>query len=102
MRKIIIKVLISGVFITLISSCGSQPTADFKWSPQTPKAGEKVTFTNTSLDAKSYSWNFGDMSIGSEVNPVHIYKNKGSYIIDLSVHNGLKSDVKTVTITITD
>lgn len=100
MRKIISKALISAAFITLISSCGSQPTADFKWSPQAPKAGENVTFTNTSLDAKSYSWNFGDMSIGSEANPVHIYKNKGSYIIDLSVHNGLKSDVKTVTITV--
>ena len=42
------------------------------------------------------------MSIGDETNPTHIYENKGSYIIDLTAHNGLKSDEKTVTITVTD
>lgn len=61
-----------------------------------------MKFINLSIDAKSYSWNFGDMAIGDETNPMHIYKNKGSYIIDLSAYNGLKSDEKAVTITVTD
>jgi PKD repeat protein len=88
--------------LLIFSSCGKEPTADFTWEPKVPKAGQEVKFTNLSLDANSYSWNFGDMSIGSDTNPIHIYKNKGSYIIDLSAHNGLKSNEKTVTITITD
>ena len=42
------------------------------------------------------------MSIGDETNPTHVYKRKGNYIIDLRAHYGLKSDEKTVTITVTD
>ena len=96
------KVLLVIAFGLMMTSCGKDPVADFTWNPTEPKAGEEVNFRNLSSDAKSYSWNFGDMSIGDETNPKHIYKNKGSYIIDLSAHNGLKSDEKTVTITVTD
>lgn len=85
-------------FVILMCSCGKKPEADFTWAPVSPKAGETVTFTNFSKDAKSYSWNFGDMSIGSDKNPVHIYKNAGNYIIDLTASSGLNSDIKTVTI----
>lgn len=83
-------------------SCGKDPVADFTWEPTEPKAGQEVKFTNLSTDAKSCSWNFGDMSIGDESNPIHVYERKGNYIIDLSAHNGLKSDEKTVTINVTD
>ena len=82
--------------------CGKTPVADFTWDPENPKAGQEVSFTNLSVDAKSYSWNFGDMSIGDETNPTHVYEEKGNYIVDLSAHNGLMSDEKTVTITVTD
>lgn len=84
----------------LLSSCGKEPVADFTWSPQEPKAGQVVQFTNTSADAKSYDWNLGNMKISSETNPKNTYSNAGDYIIDLTAHNGLKSDTKTVTITI--
>lgn len=88
--------------ILFLASCGEQPTADFTWEPNEPKAGEEVKFTNLSIDAKSYSWNFGDMSIGDEKNPTHTYEKSGSYIVDLMAHNGLSSDEKTVTIKVTD
>jgi PKD repeat protein len=83
-----------------LSSCGADILADFSWSPVNPKAGETVQFTNLSEGARSYSWNFGDMSIGDEKNPSHIYKNPGSYIIDLTATRGLRSDTKTVTIVV--
>jgi PKD repeat protein len=63
-----------------------------------PKTGQEVTFTNLSIGATSYSWNFGDMSIGSDKNPNHIYKNARDYIVDLTARRGLMSDIKTVTI----
>lgn len=88
--------------VFFMASCGEEPTADFTWEPNEPKAGEEVKFTNLSIDAKSYSWNFGDMSIGDETNPTHIYEKSGSYIVDLMAHNGIKSDEKTVTIKVTD
>lgn len=85
MRKIIVSTIIT-VFI--VASC-KQPVADFTWSPREPVAGEAVKFTNLSLNAKSYSWNFGDMTIGSKPSPTHIYERSGAYIIDLRAHNGL-------------
>jgi len=96
------KTLILLALCLLLASCGKDPIADFTWSPQIPKAGQEVKFTNLSTDGRSYSWNFGDMSIGDETNPTHVYKRKGNYIIDLRAHNGLKSDEKTVTIKVTD
>jgi PKD repeat protein len=81
-------------------SCGKKPEANFTWSPTNPKAGVEMQFTNTSIDAKKYDWNFGDMSVGKEKDPKHTYSNAGDYIIDLNAHNGLSSDVKTVTITV--
>jgi len=92
--------LIGLTLALLMTSCGKRPIADFTWTPVTPTAGQEVKFTNNSKDAKSYSWNFGDMSIGKDKNPTHIYKNAGNYIVDLQANNGLQSDEKTVTITV--
>jgi len=94
------KIVFIGCLCFLMQSCGKKPVADFSWSPQNPHAGEEIQFTNTSLDAKKYSWNLGDMTISDEKNPRHVYQNAGEYIIDLNAYNGLSSDVKTVTITI--
>jgi PKD repeat protein len=82
----------------LLASCGKQPTSNFTWSPQNPKAGEKVQFTSTATNAKKHSWNLGNMKISSDENPTNIYETEGDYTVDLSVNNGLKSDEKTVTI----
>jgi PKD repeat protein len=44
-----------------------------------------VTFTNTSTDATSYSWDFGDNSaVSTEMNPVHIYEAYGDYDVRLT------------------
>ena len=87
------------VSVLFFTAC-KRPVADFSWSPVEPVAGEEVKFTNLSLNAKSYSWNFGNMSVGREKNPTHVYERAGNYIIDLRAHNGLASDEKTVTITV--
>ena len=88
------------ICVLLLPSCLKKPVADFTWSPKEPVAGEEVKFTNLSENAKSYSWNFGDMSIGNKTNPTHVYKKSGNYIVDLCAHNGLRSDEKTVTIVV--
>jgi PKD repeat protein len=92
------KTLISTAFIALFLSCGKNPQADFTYSPSQPKAGQTVQFTNKSTEARSYSWNFGDMSIGKDENPSHIYNKSGDYIVDLTAQSGIKSDTKTATI----
>ncbi|MCF8298234.1 MAG: PKD domain-containing protein [Saprospiraceae bacterium] len=92
--------IILGFVCFVLQSCGKKPEADFTWSPKNPKAGEEVQFTNLSINAKSYSWNLGDMNISSDKNPKHTYEDAGQYIIDLFASKGLRSDEKTVTITV--
>jgi PKD repeat protein len=94
MKKIVIFLLIQ----VGITNCGKKPESNITWSPENPKAGEEVQFTNTSIDAKKYSWNLGNAKISSEKNPKNVYDREGSYIIDLTASSGLKSDIKTVTI----
>ena len=48
------------------------------WAPLT------VTFTNTSANAFSYVWNFGDGKTSASVNPSNTYTNAGDYHVTLS------------------
>lgn len=88
------------LLVFLLNSCSEKPTADFTWSPTNPKAGEEVQFMNTSIQAKKYDWNLGNLKISSEANPKNTYEKEGDYIIDLTARNGLKSDTKTITLTV--
>jgi PKD repeat protein len=45
--------------------------------------GIPFSFTNTSTGATSYSWNFGDNSTSSSVNPSHTYLSPGVYQVML-------------------
>ena len=44
-------------------------------------------FTNTSANANSYLWNFGDGNTSTLVSPVHIYSDSGTYTIELTAIN---------------
>lgn len=45
--------------------------------------GDEIHFTNTSLSAEKYIWNFGEGNTSDETNPVYKFKNKGIYSISL-------------------
>ncbi len=63
-----------------------------------------VNFTNTSENAVSYTWDFGDGSTSTLTNPSHTYLNSGSYTVKLvakgCVANNKDSIIKTSYITI--
>ena len=42
-----------------------------------------ITFTNSSQNAISYSWNFGDGGTSSDANPTHQYTQLGQYVVTL-------------------
>ncbi len=46
-----------------------------------------ANFTNTSTDATSYSWDFGDGNSSTDVNPSHTYTMEGTYIVTLTATN---------------
>jgi hypothetical protein len=42
-----------------------------------------VTFKNSTTDAKSFRWDFGDSTSSTETSPVHTYLTKGKHIVTL-------------------
>lgn len=66
------------------------PTALFTYT-----AGEgvddftEVTFANTSDNATTYNWDFGDGNTSSEIDPVNDYPSQGSYTVSLTVSDAL-------------
>lgn len=83
--------------ITTINGCtdidsfqihvGILPTAGFTVSPDTICNHGTVYFTNTSINATSYNWDFGDGSATGATNPSHLYTVSGIYTIILTAYN---------------
>jgi PKD repeat protein len=60
-----------------------------------------VTFTNSSVNATSYSWDFGDGSdLSTETNPVHTYTAYGDYDVRLTATGEGGSEIKKITISV--
>jgi PKD domain/Secretion system C-terminal sorting domain len=77
------------------------PTAGFGYSPAAVVTGTPVTFTDSSLNAGIYAWDFGDGSFSPQSNPSHTYTTPGTYIVSQIVQNGLCTDTAFVTIVVT-
>src|SRR5207244_12842337 len=70
------------------------PTADFTWSPPSPKALDPVSFDGTLSHSNNsggyiidYQWNFGDSGTGSGATPSHTYAASGTYTVTLTVED---------------
>jgi len=58
----------------------------------------EVQFTNQSQNALSYSWDFGDGTSSTSLNPAHTYSNLGAYTVTLIADGGVcGSETKTET-----
>lgn len=82
------------------------PQVDFSWRPDSPIAGQTVTFSSQVTDPENdtpftYAWTFGDGGTSTEANPTHIYRAAGTYTVRLEVtdRRGAKgTKEKTVTV----
>ncbi len=68
------------------------PVAD-PGGPYAAEPGQVITFDGSASadpngDALTYSWDFGDGSTGSGVNPTHSYAATGTYTVTLTVNDG--------------
>jgi len=77
-------------YITVLAS----PIANFNWV----KTGLTVVFTNTSSNATSYFWDFGDGNTSTQTNPVHTYATDGFYDVTLSAINACGTESFSTTI----
>lgn len=63
--------------------------------------GLKITFTNTSTGATSYSWDFADGGTSAEANPTHTYAAAGVYKVKMTATNSAGSSVSEKEFTLT-
>jgi gliding motility-associated-like protein len=63
------------------------PVASFTASPTSGIHPLPVDFTNTSSNANTYSWSFGDGNISSLTNPSNTYGVAGTYVVTLIASN---------------
>ena len=81
----------------------TEPEANFTYIPDAENS-LTIEFTNTSTDAVSYSWDFGDSSpIVTTTSPTHTYTEGGEYTVKLTAINATNvedSTSKTVTVAI--
>lgn len=75
---------------------GLDPIAEFTSSAN----GNEVSFTNQSMNADSYSWDFGDGNSSDEEDPVHTYEMDGAYTVTLVASNGCGSSTKEIVVTV--
>ena len=74
------------------------PTASFTFSPSSPTINDIVQFTDESTDSDgtivSWSWNFGDGTTSTLLNPTHQYSSAGTYTVTLTItdDNGATDD----------
>lgn len=87
----------AAIGVTTFYSCGEEektpaPVADFTVSV----SGKAITIVNTSTDAETYAWDFGDGGTSAEMTPTHTYDANGSYVVKLTVTNESGEDDKSV------
>ena len=73
----------------ILVSCEMSPEAYFSATPGDPVVGELVLFSNNSLHAESFEWDFGDGFISNDVHPSHVYTASGNFEVVLKATVGL-------------
>lgn len=63
------------------------PIANFSFTPVKPEANIPTKFTNKSVNAVRYDWDFGDDTHSTEEHPIHQYTRTGSYQVCLTAWN---------------
>lgn len=66
---------------------GSKPMANFSAAPIPQCAFQAVQFTDMSVPADQWLWNFGDGNISTAQNPTHAYGMPGVYTVTLIAFN---------------
>lgn len=72
------------------------PSSNFNFTVDTLT----VQFTNNSIGATSFSWNFGDGNTSNQANPTHTYANSGTYTVTLTSTNACGSTTSTKQVTV--
>lgn len=77
----------SKIFVQIVNvAAATGPVPNFTWTPGTPKPSEVVSFSNSSQNATSYLWEFGDGATSTAVNPQHAFAEEKTYRVKLTAN----------------
>lgn len=85
----------------LMSACQKEPEAIIDADKKTVETGEEITFSNSSTDADSYSWEFGDGEQSTETAPKKTYTTSGTYTAKMTAYSKNKKKTANATVGIT-
>jgi PKD repeat protein len=82
-------------------------SANFVFSPTDPHPGDEVFFnaSSSTIADGTFTWDFGDGSSGSGMNPIHTYSRERTYTVTMTVKNSLgqaATTSKVITVAETD
>jgi gliding motility-associated-like protein len=76
------------------------PEAAFTIDPDNPTLNDLVIFTDQSINAEAWFWDFGDGETSTNQNPTHNYSERGTFDVTLIVNNEICYDTTRYTIII--
>ena len=81
--------VLTGIALLFFAACSSSPVAEFTASSESGNVPFEVSFViGERADADSYSWDFGDGSGSTEIEPSHTFEFSGEFIVKLSAKRG--------------
>ena len=83
-------------------SIGTIPTANFGYTLSLACEGMEAQFTDSSLNATAWDWDFGDGTSSALQNPSHSFPYNANYVITLTAINPPCSDTAQKTISLSD
>ncbi len=99
------KVIVSFfMMFSVLYSCQKKPSASISANKTTVKVDESVYFSNSTTNAHSYEWDFGDGQSSTLEFPIHSWSQAGTYTVRMKAFskNGKKSDEASIIITVTE
>lgn len=91
------------ILLTLVSCTENEPLpiVEFTISKTNFEVDEEIKFSNSTLNATKYSWDFGDGNTSTEINPTHKYLLEGSFRVTLYANGpgGESSFSQTISVT---
>jgi PKD repeat protein len=96
MKKLLLLSLIILAIPGLNSCTEDPPVCNFDFTTD----GLTVSFTSSSTNTDTYSWDFGDGETSTEMNPVHKYEGGGEFDVKLTVTGGGGTDNEEKSVTV--
>ncbi len=80
-------------------ACQNDNTVDFSYTPDSPRAGESIRFSNLTKEGEEWKWTFGDGGESTVQSPTKVYREAGTYTITLQVDDKkYRTCTKTITV----